>query len=295
MDDTQGGYLLNSFVAGEIKVQIGKMNRQRVKGLQAYGTHLDGGTWGDVLLRGKDVAKTYKPGDMVDVFVFVDREQRLLATLQKPLAMVGDFAFLRVVSSGTAGAFLHWGLESDLFVPKSEQEEPMRQGRSSVVFIFLNEKTNRITASSKLKKFLNRQPPHYKEGEKVELLISAVTDLGYSAVVNGSHIGLLYENEVFQPLVMGERLSGYVKKVREDGKIDLRLQQTGYQGVDEISQTSLLALRDRGGRIALTDKSPPEDIYALFAVSKKVFKKAIGGLYKKRLIRIDAAGIRLAD
>ena len=276
-------------------VQIGKMNRLPVKGLHVYGIHLDGGRWGDVLLRGKDVVKRYQPGELLEVFVFVDREQRLLATLQKPLAMVGDFGVLRVVSSGTAGAFLHWGLESDLFVPKSEQEEPMREGRSYVVYIFLNEKTNRITASSKLKKFLNRQPPHYKEGERVDLLIYAATDLGYSAVVNGSHIGLLYENEVFQPLVGGERLSGYVKKVREDGKIDLRLQQTGFQGVDEISQTILLALKEHGGRVALTDKSPPEEIYRLFAVSKKVFKKAIGGLYKKRLISIDATGIKLAD
>ena len=276
-------------------VQIGKMNRLPVKGLHVYGIHLDGGRWGDVLLRGKDVVKRYQPGELLEVFVFVDREQRLLATLQKPLVMVGDFGVLRVVSSGTAGAFLHWGLESDLFVPKSEQEEPMREGRSYVVYIFLNEKTNRITGSSKLKKFLNRQPPHYKEGEKVDLLIYAATDLGYSAVVNGSHIGLLYENEVFQPLVGGERLFGYVKKVREDGKIDLRLQQSGVQGVDEISQTLLLALKEHGGRVALTDKSPPVDIYRLFGFSKKVFKKAIGGLYKKRLISIDATGIELAD
>ncbi len=276
-------------------VQIGKTNRLSVKGTQAYGIHLDGGVAGDILLRDKFAVEKYQAGDEVDVFVYVDREQRLVATTLKPTAMVGEFALLRVVTTSAAGAFLDWGLENDLFVPKSEQQDNMRQGKSYVVFIFLSEKHNRITASSKLDKFLDLQPPPYAEGEEVDLLVYARTDLGYSAVVNSSHSGMIYENEVFQELVIGQRLQGYVKKIREDRKIDLRLQQTGYKHVDSLSQTILDTLKDRGGLVAVTDKSPPEEIYALFGVSKKVFKKAIGGLYKKRRISIADDGIRLID
>jgi len=276
-------------------VQIGKINRLSVKGTQAYGIHLDGGAAGDILLRDKFAGEKYQAGDEIDAFVYVDREQRLVATTLQPAAMVGEFALLRVVTNSAAGAFMDWGLENDLFVPKSEQQDNMREGKSYVVFIFLSEKHNRITASSKLDKFLDLQLPPYAEGEEVDLLVYARTDLGYSAVVNSCHSGMIYENEVFQKLVMGQRLPGYVKKIREDRKIDLRLQRTGYRHVDTLSQTILDTLKDRGGMVAVTDKSPPEEIYALFGVSKKVFKKAIGGLYKKRRIVIAPEGIKLVD
>ncbi len=276
-------------------VEIGKINRLSVKGIQSYGIHLDGGEFGDILLRGTYAVEKFRPGDEIDVFIYVDREQRLLATTQRPFATVGEFAKLSVVTSGDAGAFLNWGLENDLFVPKSEQQNKMREGKSYVVFIFLSNKTNRITASSKIDKFLNLQPPIYKEGEEVDLIVYAETDLGYSAVVNGSHVGMIYENEVFQKLEIGQRLKGYVKKVREDLKIDLRLQQTGYQRIDDISETILNIVKDCGGMVTVTDKSPPEEIYALFGISKKVFKKGIGNLYKKRLILIDTDGIKLSS
>ncbi len=276
-------------------VQIGKINRLSVKGTQAYGIHLDGGSWGDILLRDKYGARNYQADDKIDVFVYVDRDQRLVATTQKPYATVGEFANLKVVSNSAAGAFMDWGLESDLFVPKSEQQDNMREGKSYVVFIFLSKKNNRITASSKLDKFLDLQPPEYEEGEEVDLIVYARTELGYSAVVNGAHSGMIYENEVFQKLVIGRRLRGYVKKIREDLKIDLRLQQTGYQIIDEVAQTILNTINDRGGMVAVSDKSPPEDIYTLFGVSKKVFKKAIGALYKKRLIIIETDCIVTAD
>jgi hypothetical protein len=279
-------------------IQIGKMNRLSVKGIQAYGIHLDGGEYGDILLRGTHATQTNQATDQdnkIEVFVYVDREQRLLATIQKPYATVGEFACLKVKSNTAAGAFLDWGLENDLFVPKSEQQDNMREGKSYVVFIFLTEKNNRITASSKLDKFLSLQLPDYDEGEKVDLIIYARTDLGFNAIVNSSHAGMIYENEVFQKLVVGQRLQGYVKKIREDLKIDLRLQQSGYQRVDEISDTILNIIKDSGGMVSVTDKSPPDDIYDLFGVSKKVFKKAIGALYKKRLIIIEADGIKLID
>ncbi len=274
-------------------VQIGKINRLSIKGTRNNIIHLDGGESGDILLKVTPAVQKYQPGDEIDVFIYIDKEQRLVATTQKPTAMVGEFANLRVVADTAAGAFMHWGLDNDLFVPKSQQQDNMREGKSYVVFIFLSEKHNRITASSKLDKFLGLQPPQYEEGEEVDLIVYAETELGYSAVVNSAHAGMIYKNEVFQKLVIGQRLQGYVKKLREDLKIDLRLQQTGYQRVDDISQTILDKIRDCGGMVAVTDKSPPEDIYVQFGVSKKVFKKAIGALYKKRLVLIDTDGIKL--
>ncbi|MBU4261858.1 MAG: GntR family transcriptional regulator [Proteobacteria bacterium] len=274
--------------------QIGKINKLRVKRIRDYGAHLDGGELGDILLPIKDVPEKCQAGDEVEVFVYTDREDHLRATTQKPQATVGQFAGLRVVASTSSGAFLHWGLEKDLLVPKSEQQDKMAEGKSYIVFVFLDEKTKRITASTKLDKFLSPQPPDYKEGEEVDLLIYEKTDLGYKAIVNHSHGGMVYKNEVFQKLFNGQQLKGYIKKIREDLKIDLSLQKPGYQGVDDISLAILKALKDHGRRIAVTDKSPPEDIYSLFGVSKKTFKKAIGALYKKRLITLDPNGISLA-
>jgi predicted RNA-binding protein (virulence factor B family) len=276
-------------------IQIGKMNRLTIKGTLDNTILLDGGESGNILLRSTYATQKHQPGDELDVFVYVDKDQRLMATTQKPYAIVGEFSKLRVVATSPAGAFMGWGLEDDLFVPKSEQQNNMEKDNSYVVFVFLSEKTNRITASSKLSKFLDLQPPKYEEGEEVDLLVYAETDLGYSAVVNSSHAGMIYQNEVFQKLAIGQRLQGYVKKIREDLKVDLRLQQSGYQKVDGIAQTILDTIKSSGGTVAVTDKSLPEDIYALFGVSKKVFKKAIGALYKKRLILIDADGIKLTN
>jgi predicted RNA-binding protein (virulence factor B family) len=272
-------------------VQIGKINRLLIKDIYENGILLSGGEAGDILLKSTPSGKRYLKDDEIDVFVYVDKQQRLMATVHRPTALVGECATLTVVSTSPAGAFLGWGLEDDLFVPKSEQQNSMRKGNAYVVFVFLSEKTHRITASSKLDKFLGRKPPELKEGERVDLLVYSHTDLGYSAVVNGSHVGMIYDNEVFQKLVIGQRLEGYVKKIREDFKIDLRLQQTGYQQVDDISRAILETLKRNGGRVALTDKSPPEDIYAMFGISKKLFKKAIGSLYKQKLIQINSDGI----
>ncbi len=275
--------------------QIGKTNTLPVKKKWGNIIYLDGGESGDILLKGDYPAEKYQPGDEIKAFIYVDREERLLATTRQPFAQVGEFTTLRVVANSAAGAFLDWGLDSDLLVPRSEQQDSMKPNQSYVVFIFINDNNNRIAASAKLDKFLGLQPPKYAEGEEVDLLLYAETDLGYSVVVNSAHAGILYKNEVFQKLVIGQRLQGFVKKVREDGKIDLRLQPAGYQNIDGIAQAVLDTLKKCDGRVAVTDKSPPEDVYALFGVSKKVFKKAVGALYKKRLIVIDNTGIRLAD
>jgi hypothetical protein len=169
----------------------------------------------------------------------------------------------------------------------------MEKGKSYIVFVFLDEKTNRISASAKLDKFLSQEPPDYTEGEEVDLIIYDITDMGYKAIVNNAHGGMLYKNEVFQKLHTGQELKGYIKKIRGDKKIDLSLQQPGYKKVGNISQTILDKIKDNDGMIAITDKSQPEEIYSLFGVSKKVFKQAIGKLYKKRLITMDANGIKV--
>ncbi len=275
--------------------QIGRINKLVIKRKRDYGAYLDGGELGDILLPKRYVPKKCQAGDEVEVFVYVDREERLRASTQKPYATVGQFAKLRVAANSSSGTYLDWGLQKDLFVPQREQHAKMEEGKSYVVFVFLDEKTNRVAASSKLDKFLSPQPPNYEKGEEVDLIICEKTDLGYKAVVNNSHWGMVYKNEVFKKIHIGQQLKGYIKKIREDLKIDLSLQQAGYQRVGDISQSILKTIKDLGGRVAVTDKSRPEDIYSLFGVSKKIFKKAIGALYKKRLITIDTNGIKLAQ
>lgn len=274
-------------------LQIGKMNSLKVKTMQSSGVYLDAEGAADLFLPKRSVPDTIQTGDAIEVFVYVDKENTLQGTIQKPAATVGEYATLRVVSDSPAGAFLDWGMEHDLLVPKAEQQHRMMPGGSYVVFIFLSEKTNRIVASSKLDKFLSTESPGYAEGEEVDLILFEKTDMGYRALINRMHAGMIYSNEVFQQLEIGQQLKGYINKIREDGKIDLILQQAGYQGVDAVSQTILAIIQEQGGNVPVTDKSPPDDIYALFSVSKKVFKKAIGALYKKRIIRIDADGISL--
>ena len=274
-------------------IQIGKINTLTVKSIQYSIVHLDGGQSGDILLHTKDAPPQCKPGDRLEVFIYVNREKQLRATSKTPSATVGEFAKLRVVSTTESGAYLEWGLDNDLLVPKSEHLQTMSKGRAYFVYVFLSEKTNRITASSKLDQFFSSQPPNYTIGQEVDLVIYDQSDLGYKAVVNGSHEGMLYKNEVFQHLPIGRELKGFIKKIRADFKIDLSLR--GPQKTGNINQIILKAIRDHGGSMDVTDKSPPEEIYARFGVSKKVFKRAVGALYKKRLIVIDEDGITLAD
>ncbi len=269
-------------------LQIGKMNTLKITGTQANGVHLDAGEGRDIFLPKKSVPPGSQVGDELEVFVYVDKENTLQGSVQKPYLSVGEYGVLQVVSDSSAGAFLHWGMENDLLVPKAEQQHKMVQGQSYVVFVFLSTKTNRIVGSSKLDKFLSKEAPAYKEGEEVDLIVFEKTDLGYRALINRKHAGMIYSNEVFQSLSIGQQLKGYINKIREDQKIDLILQQAGYQGVDAVCQTILRIIEEHGGKVAVTDKSAPDDIYAMFAVSKKVFKKAIGALYKKRIIRIEA-------
>lgn len=276
-------------------LEIGKLNTLAIRSIDGAGIWLEGGILGDIQLLEKVVSGRYQKGDMVEVFVYVARDDAICAITSKPYALVDEFAVLRVVANSSAGAFLAWGMKDDLLVPKSEQLSPMEVGKSYVVRLFLSKKTNRITASSRLDQFLGLEPAKYREGDEVDLLIFDHTDLGYRAVINHAHVGMIYTNEVFQKLSLGSHVRGFVHHIREDSKIDLRLQQAGYEKVDGIAGAILEVLAKNGGSVPLSDKSPPDDIYATFGVSKKVFKKAIGALYKKRLIRISGQGIEVVE
>jgi predicted RNA-binding protein (virulence factor B family) len=268
-------------------VKIGRMNKLSIKRELEYVVHLDGGEAGEITLPNKYVPENSCIGDEVEVFVYMDKDDRLRAIGEKPYATVGQFAKLRVAAISSSGAYLDWGLQKDLLVPKREQLVKMVEGKSYVVFVFLDDKTKRIAASSKLDKFLGFEPPNYAEGDKVDLLICEKTDLGFKAIVDNLHWGVIYKNEIFQKLHVGLQLKGYIKKVRDDLKIDLRLQGSGQKGVGDVTQNILNIINESGGSISITDKSPPDEISAMFGISKKLFKKAIGALYKRSLISIE--------
>jgi predicted RNA-binding protein (virulence factor B family) len=276
-------------------VEIGKINTLDINRETENGVYLDGQELGEILMPQKFVTPEDKEAGYATVFIYTDSEDRLVATTETPIAMAGEFALLKVVATTKFGAFLDWGLPKDLLVPFGEQKADMEEGRSYLVYIYLDLQTNRIVASAKLDKYLDNTPPEYEMGEEVDLIITDETDLGYKAVVNLEHWGMLYKNQVYKPLSKGDRLKGYVNKVRDDEKIDLLLEKPGYEKVDAISEKILNELKENRGFMAVSDKSSPEMIKAMFGISKKNFKKAIGGLYRKRLISFESDGIRLVE
>ncbi len=275
-------------------INIGKINKLNVVKQQGANVYLDDGTSGKVLLTDRKLPANCQVGDTLDVFVYVDSEGHLAATAKKPLAEVGDVAWLKVVSLNYVGAFLDWGLPKDLLVPFSEQYHEMEVGRSYLVKVFIDNQ-NRIAATTKIDKLLSEESSDFKVGQKVSLIIADKSDLGVKAIINNSHWGMLYENELFQPVRKGQKLDGYIKQIREDHKIDLSLHQPGYGKVVSLTDSILAKLKANDGVLMLSDKSPPEAIYAAFGVSKKVFKQAIGALYKQQLISIDKSGIKLVN
>jgi len=274
-------------------IEIGKINTLQVLRSSDFGLFLDGGKLGDVLLPRRYVSGNLNSGDNVEVFIMLDSEDRLTATTQRPYAMVDEFANLCVVSVTGIGAFLDWGLPKDLLVPFREQKIKMREGQSYMVRIYLDRASGRLAASSKLDKFLDKTDATYETGEKVDLLICAKTDLGYKAIINGIHWGVIFHNEAFLPLERGQCLEGFIKQVRPDGKIDLCLQKPGYEKVTDLTDVILNHLKQQGGFMPITGKSLPEAIHKLFGVSKKTYKQAIGALYKKRLITFENDGTKL--
>jgi predicted RNA-binding protein (virulence factor B family) len=274
-------------------VEIGKINTLEVVRETDNGLYLDGRELGEILMPKKFITEEVRNLGWADVFVYTDSEDRLVATSEKPYAMVGEFAFLKVVATSNFGAFLDWGLPKDLLVPFREQKAKMVEGGIYLVYLFLDLLTNRVAASAKLDKYLDNTPPEYKTGDEVQLLIAEETDLGFKAIVNSEHWGMLYKNQIYQPLSPGQKTTGYINKVRDDEKIDLLLEKPGYEKVDAISQKILDELKQNRGFMAVSDNTSPEMINAMFGISKKNFKKAIGNLYKKRMITFDSDGIRL--
>jgi uncharacterized protein len=273
---------------------IGKVNWLPVLRETDSGLIFDGGDLGEILMPTRYVSQGWKEGDIVELFLMLDSEDRLTAITEKPLAMVDEFAFLDVVSVTGIGAFLDWGLPKDLFVPFREQKMKLREGQSALVRIYLDEVSGRIAASCKLDRYLDRTEPDYEPGEKVKLMICSKTDLGYKAIVNGRHWGVIFSNEVFQPLARGQEMQGFIKQIRPDGKIDLSLQKMCANRFSDLGEEILDQLQEQGGFLPINDKTQPEEIYNRFGVSKKAYKRALGGLYKKRLIVFVDGGTKLA-
>ena len=268
------------------------MNRLTVARHADQGLYLAGGPE-DILLPNRYVPEGANVGDELDVFVYLDNEERLVATTQTPFAQVDDFAWLEVAWVNQFGAFLDWGLMKDLFVPFGEQKMKMQKGRSYLVHVHLDPETFRIMASAKVERYLSKEWPPYHGGDEVDALVWQKTDLGFKVIVDNQFAGLLFDDEIFRQLHSGDRLRAYVKQVRPDGKIDLSLQKKGQKAVHDFSDILLEHLRTNGGFTPLGDKSPAEEIYALFGVSKKVYKKAVGDLSRQRLITIEDDGLHL--
>lgn len=274
-------------------VNLGKFNQLEVVKEVDFGVYLDGGDDGEILLPTRYVPDDCQPGDMLNVFIYLDNEERLIATTLTPLVQVGEFAYLEVAWVNQFGAFLNWGLMKDLFVPFREQKMKMQVGRGYIIYAYVDEESYRIVASAKVERYLSKEMPEYKEGELVDILIWQKTDLGFKAIVNNKYSGLLYQNEIFQSIETGMRMKAYVKQVRDDAKIDLELQRGGARKVDDFAEVLLQYLEEHEGRTSIHDKSEADEIYETFGVSKKTFKKAVGELYKKRLIVLEEQGIRL--
>ena len=274
-------------------IQIGRYNTLKVVKFVDFGVYLDGTEMGEILLPARYVPEECEVGQDLEVFIYLDSEDRIIATTEKPFAQVGEFALLRVNAVNNVGAFLDWGLMKELLVPFREQKMNMIAGRSYLVYVYLDPDSKRIAATAKLEKFLDNVIPEYQIGEEVSLIIESESELGYNAIINHLHRGILYHDELPAPMKKGQQLKGYIKKVREDHKIDLSLYRPGYAQVDAISQNILDRLMEAGGYLPLTDKSDAALIFNRFTISKKVFKKAIGALYKQRRILLEENGIRI--
>jgi len=273
---------------------IGEYNELEVVKEVDFGLYLsDSERTEEILLPLKYIPKGVKTGDFINVFLYHDSENRPIATTLEPFATVGEFACMKVVEDAPFGVFVDWGIAKDLLVPLREQSTPMFVGSEYVVYVYLDKETGRVAGSTKWGKYVDNTQMELKEEDPVELLIAERTDLGYNAIVNQRHVGLLYKNDIFEPLQIGDIKKGYVKKVREENKLDLSLQPIGYQHILDAKARLLFILKANNGQLQLGDKSSPEEIYQKVKLSKKAFKKTIGGLYKDRLIEISDYAIKL--
>ncbi len=275
-------------------IKLGDYNTLTVVKEVDFGIYLDGGDEGEILMPKRYVPEGTKPGDQIETFIYLDNEERPVATTERPLAKVGDFAYLEVAWVNEYGAFLKWGLMKDLFCPFREQKKRMQIGESYIVHVHLDEDSYRIMASAKIERYFDDRAPMFKHGQEVDLLVWQKTEMGFKVIIDNCYPGLVYEDQVFRYIHTGDRTKGYINTVRPDGKVDVTLQPTGRQQTLDFSEDLLQYLKDNGGYCDLGDKSDAEDIKYRFHVSKKTFKRAVGDLYKRRLITIADDGLHLA-
>lgn len=273
--------------------EVGKYNTLEVLRRVEHGVYLDSEEDDDILLPNIYVPENCEVGDKIEVFVYRDSEDRIIATTLKPYATVGEFAGLKVVATTAVGAFMDWGLAKDLLVPFKEQQERMVVGRTYVVYVWLDDETDRVVATSRFNSFLNHEKPELAESQEVDLLIHRRTDLGFEAIINNTYRGMIYENEIFRALHPGQKIKGYIKHIRPDYKIDLILQKPGFAHIDPVVDKILDYLKSQGGTMDITDKSPAEVIYAKFGISKRAFKQSIGVLYKKKMVKLEGNRVSL--
>ncbi len=276
------------------QLKLGRKNTLKAAWKVDFGMYLEGGGYeGKILLPERYVPEDLEVGDEIEVFLYLDSEERLIATTLEPKAMVGDFAYLEVAWVNEYGAFLDWGLMKDVFCPFREQKRRMQQGHSYIVHIHIDEESYRIMASAKVERYMTPLPTEYKVGQEVNLLVWQKTDLGFKVIIDNAHAGLLYDSQVFRNLHTGDEVKGFISNIRPDGKVDVALQKSGHVHTTDFAARLLRYLETQGGRCRLGDKSSAEDIKEQFGVSKRTYKQAVGDLYKRRLITITEHGIEL--
>lgn len=274
-------------------IEPGKLNLLKVVKEVEFGLYLDGGEAGEILLPKRYVPENISIDDTLEVFLYFDSEDRLIATTEQPKACVDEFAFLEVIGTSSVGAFLDWGLPKDLFLPFAEQRDKVNKGDKLVVFVRVDTDSNRLVASAKVERYLDNTIPEFEVNQEVDLFIFDKSPMGYKAIINETHSGLIYKDEVFGQIEVGDRVKGYIKKIREDEKIDLLLHKPGYEKIDDSAVFILDYLKKNKGVMHLSDKSDAARINEVFGISKKTFKKALGSLYKQKMIRIEEDKVSL--
>jgi len=277
-------------------IKIGQLNELEVTKIEDFGLFLDADDYGSVMLPKRQIPEGIEIGQNIDVFLFFDSESQLCATREKPIAQVGEFGLMNVVGVNNTGAFVDWGIEKkDLLVPFGEQRARFNEGQKILVYVYTDNASGRIVGTTKFNKILDKIPGHYSRNQQVDLIVAERSELGFKVIINGTHWGMLFPSEVFGKLFIGKRLKGFIKNVRDDGKVDLSLQKIGVAKMDDLGEKIIDLLKKKDGYLPLTDKSTPDAIFSVFRTSKGTFKKSIGTLYKKGLITIELDGIRLVD
>lgn len=275
-------------------IKIGQFNTLTVVKRVDFGVFVDGGQeYGNILLPKRYLPKDVQLGDDLDVFIYFDSQDEIIATTEKPLAQVGQFAKLACINTNAIGAFLNWGLAKDLLIPFSEQRVKMQEGQSYLVYLYVDKASGRIVGTTKFNKFLDKSPADYKKNDPVDIVVLEQTSLGYKCAINSNHSGLIFKTESFGKIFIGKHLKAYIKQVRDDGKIDLSLQKIGQEKITSLVDKIIQSLEKKGGFLPINDKSSPKEIFDLFRTSKATFKKTIGHLYKEKKIRIGSDGIYL--